>query len=83
MIEYIKLKPDSFKTRFLRTEQGVRITTEDGQFIEIEKIIPPGWIPMRIYEYEKQLNDNKREIRLVERIQVDRILKEYRKLMQE
>ena len=83
MIEYIKLKPDSFSTRYLRAENRQIIRTEKGDRIILDRIIPSDWTPLRVYEYEKQLNDNKREINLVERIYRDQIVREYRRLMQE
>lgn len=82
-IEIIKLSPDSFVSTYLRDEEGNILKTENGRRIIVDRIIPSGWIPLRIYDYEKQLNENKREIRLVDVRYVSQIEKEFRKLMKQ
>lgn len=66
-VDIIKLSPESFRTIFLRKEDRVILRTEKGRRIVIRRIIPEEWVPYRIYEYEKALNDNKREIFLVDK----------------
>jgi hypothetical protein len=82
-IEIIKLSPDSFTTTYLRDEEGQILRTENGRRIIVDRIVPTGWIPLRIYDYEKQLNENKREIKLVDVRYASQIEKELRKFMRE
>jgi hypothetical protein len=63
-VDEILLAPESFRTIYLRREDRVIMRTEQGQKIIIKRIIPEEWEPYRIYEYENQLNDNKKEIYL-------------------
>lgn len=78
MPDLIKLSPDSFRTIFLRKEDRVILRTEAGKRIIIKRIIPEEWTPYRVYEYEQALNDNKKEIQLIDRAYVDQIEKELR-----
>jgi hypothetical protein len=82
-VEIIKLSPDSFTTTYLRDEEGEILRTENGRRIIVDRIVPTGWIPLRIYDYERQLNENKREIKLVDVRYAGQIEKELRKLMRE
>lgn len=82
-INIIKLNPNSFVTTFLRDEEGNILRTENGKRIIVSRIVEEGWIPLRIYDYEFQLNENKREIKLVDSRYVAQIEKELRKLMKE
>lgn len=75
-VDIIKLAPDSFRTIFLRKEDRVILRTEAGRRIWIKKIIPEEWVPYRVYEYEQALNDNKRNIQLVDRTYLSQIEKE-------
>ena len=76
-VDQIKLSPDSFRTIFLRKEDRVILRTEAGRRIVINRIVPEEWIPYRIYDYEKALNDNKREIFLVDRAFLPQIEREF------
>ncbi len=78
MADFIKLAPDSFRTLFLRKEDRVILRTEAGRRIIIKRIIPEEWVPYRFYEYEQALNDNKRNIQLIDRTYVSQIEKELR-----
>ena len=78
MADFIKLAPDSFRTLFLRKEDRVILRTEAGRRIIIKRIIPEEWVPYRFYEYEQALNDNKRNIQLIDREYVSQIEKELR-----
>lgn len=75
-IDQIKLSTDSFRTIFLRKEDRVILRTESGKRIVIKRIIPEEWKPYRIYENEQALNDNKRNIFLIDRNYVSQIEKE-------
>jgi hypothetical protein len=75
-IDIIKLAPDSFRTIFLRKEDRVILRTEAGRRIVIKRIIPEEWKPYRVYEYEQALNDNKRNIQLIDRSYLSQIEKE-------
>jgi len=76
-VDQIKLSPESFRTIFLRKEDRVILRTEAGRRIIIKRIIPEEWIPYRVYDYEKALNDNKREIFLVDRSLLPQIEDEF------
>jgi hypothetical protein len=76
-VDQIKLSPDSFRTIFLRAENRVILRTEAGRRIVIRRIIPEEWKPYRLYDYEKALNDNKRDIFLVDRLYLSQVEKEF------
>jgi hypothetical protein len=79
MAEIIKLSPDSFRTIYLRKEDDIILRTERGRRIIIKKIIPEEWKPYRLYEYENAINENKRNILIVDNKfapQIDRELQE-------
>jgi hypothetical protein len=76
MSDMIKLSPDSFKTLYLRKEDNIILRTERGRRIIIQKIIPAEWIPYRIYDYEDAINENKRNILVVDKKFVSQIEKE-------
>lgn len=78
MADFIKLAPDSFRTLFLRKEDRVILRTEAGRRIIIKRIIPEEWVPYRFYEFEQAVNDNKRNIQLIDRTYVSQIEKELR-----
>lgn len=63
-IEDIILTPESFQTIYLRKEDRVILRTEKGAKIIIKRIIPDEWVPYRLYDYESDLNNNKKEILL-------------------
>jgi hypothetical protein len=75
--DLIKISPEGFRTIFLRKEDRVILRTEAGRRIAAARIIPEEWTPYRVYEYEKALNDNKREIFLVDRAYLSQIEKEF------
>lgn len=75
-VDIIKLAPDSFRTIFLRKEDRVILRTEAGRRIVVKRIIPGEWVPYRVYEYEQALNDNKRNIQLIDRTYLSQIEKE-------
>jgi hypothetical protein len=75
-VDFIRLAPDSFRTIFLRKEDRVILRTEAGRRIVVKRIIPEEWVPYRVYEYEQALNDNKRNIQLVDRAYLSQIEKE-------
>jgi hypothetical protein len=75
-IDIIKLSPDSFSTIFLRKEDRVILKTEAGRRIVINRAFPDEWTPYRVYEYEQALNDNKRNIQLIDRSYLAQIEKE-------
>lgn len=79
--DVISLNPESFETEYELDEAGNIIRDEYGRKIIISRTIPIEWTPMRIYDYEYQLNENKREIKLVDRNNLSQIEKEFKKLM--
>lgn len=67
MADLVKLSPESFRTLYLRGENNVILLTESGRRIIVERIVGSEWTPYRIYESEQAINNNKREIFLVDR----------------
>ena len=76
-VDEILLAPESFRTIYLRREDRVIMRTELGQKIIIKRIIPEEWEPYRIYEYENQLNDNKKEIYLFDSSYLKQLTKQF------
>lgn len=61
-VDIIRLSPDSFETIYLRGEDRVILRTEQGRKIVIKRIIPEEWSAYRFYDFERDLNENKKEI---------------------
>lgn len=78
-IEIVRISPESLRTLFLRTESGEIILTESGRRIVIRQIVPEGVKPVRVYDYEKQQNENKREIRLIDRAYRNQVVEEFKR----
>ena len=66
-VDIIKLAPESFQTIYLRKEDRVILRTEQGRKIIIKRIIPEEWKEWKIYDQEYALNENKKEIFLIDR----------------
>lgn len=66
MADIVKLAPESFQTIYLRKEDRIILRTEQGRKIIIKRIIPDEWKPWRIYDQELALNENRREIYLID-----------------
>ncbi len=75
-VDIIKLGPESFRTLYLRKEDRVIVRTEAGRRVIIKRIIPEEWTPYRIGEFEQTVNDNKRNIQLIDRNLISKIEKE-------
>jgi hypothetical protein len=78
MTDIIRISPESFRTLFLRKEDSEIILTEGGRRIVLRKFIPEEWKPIRIYDYEKQQNENKREIVLIDKIYRNQVVEEFK-----
>jgi len=76
-VEQVKLTADSFRTIYLRREDRVILRTETGVKIIIRRIIPDEWKPWRVYENEEALNDNKKEIFLLDRRYLPELTEEF------
>lgn len=76
MTNIIKISPSSFNTLYLRKEDNAILTTESGRKIVIQRFVPEEWKPYRVYEYERDLNENKRNILLLDRRYLANIEKE-------
>lgn len=76
-VDNIILSPESFRTIYLRKEDRVILRTERGAKIIIRRIIPEEWKPLRIYDYETTLNNNKREIFLFDNRFLNQITREF------
>lgn len=83
MTKIVRISPESFITLFLRKENGEILLTEDGRRIVVRQIIPPEWKPIRIYDFEKQINENKREIVLVDKRYRNQVVEEFRRSVSE
>lgn len=77
-VDNIVLAPESFRTIYLRREDRVILRTERGQKIIVKRIIPDDWVPYRIYEYETQINDNKKEIFLFDNAYLGQLTTEFK-----
>lgn len=77
-VDNIILAPESFRTIYLRREDRVIMRTERGQKIIIKRIVPEDWVPYRIFEYETQLNDNKKEIFLFDNAFLNQLTTDFR-----
>lgn len=82
-VDRLILNPDSFRTIYLRKEDNVILRTERGRRIVIKKIIPQEWIPTRIYDYEYEQNENKRNIILVDKQYLPIVEKDLKRLFRE
>lgn len=82
-IDKIILNPDSFRTLYLRKEDNIILRTEKGRRIYIKKIIPEEWVPTRVYDYEYELNENKRNIMLVDKQYLPIVEKDLKRLLRE
>jgi len=76
-VEIVKLAPESFRTIYLRKEDRVILRTETGRKIIIKRIIPDEWKPWKIYDEEYALNENKKEIFLIDREYLPRVEQEF------
>lgn len=83
MTNIVRISPESFRTLFLRKEDGEIILTENGRRIVIKQFIPSEWSPIRIYDFEKQINENKRQIVLVDKVYRNQIVEEFRRSLSE
>ena len=66
-VDIIKLAPESFQTIYLRKEDRIVLRTEQGRKIIIRRIIPSEWKEWKVYDQEVAMNENKKEIFLVDR----------------
>lgn len=76
--EISRISPESFKTFFLRAEDAEIILSEDNRRLIVRQIIPEEVIPVRIYDYEKQQNENKRAILLIDREYRNQVVNEFK-----
>ena len=76
-VEEIILAPESFQTIYLRREDRVILRTESGRKIIVKRIIPDEWQPYRIYDYEKALNENKKEILLFDNRYLSQLTRDF------
>ena len=82
-IDRLILNPESFRKIYLRKEDNIILRTENGKRIYIRKIIPEEWTPTRIYEYEETLNENKRNILLIDKTFLPIVEKDLKRLLKE
>jgi hypothetical protein len=78
-VEIVRISPESLKTLFLRKEDGTILLTENGRRIVIQQIVPEGFEPVRVYDYEKQQNENKRQIQLIDRQYRNQVVEEFKR----
>ena len=82
-IDRLILNPESFRTIYLRKEDNIILRSENGKRIYIRKIIPEEWTPTRIYDYEDELDENKRNILLIDKTFLPAIEKDLKRLLKE
>jgi hypothetical protein len=83
MTDIVRISPESFRTLFLRREDEVILLSENGRRITVRQIIPEEWKPVRIYDYEKQQNENKREIILVDKVYRNQVVEEFKRSLRQ
>jgi hypothetical protein len=76
-VEEIILAPESFRTIYLRKEDRVILRTENGRKIIVKRIIPDEWQAYRIYDYEKTINENKKEILLFDNRYLSQLTRDF------
>lgn len=76
--EISRISPESFKTFFLRKEDGEILLSEDDRRLIVRQIIPSDVVPVRIYDYEKQQNENRRSILLIDREYRNQVVLEFK-----
>jgi hypothetical protein len=76
-VDQVILAPESFRTIYLRKEDRVILRTEQGRKIIIKRIIPDEWKEYRIYEYEKDRNDSKKDIFLFDNRFLPQLTREF------
>lgn len=77
-VEDIILTPESFQTIYLRAETRVILRTEKGAKIIIRRIIPDEWVAFRLYDYEEEINNEKKEIMLFNKDYLNQIEREFK-----
>lgn len=82
-VDRLILNPDSFRTIYLRKEDRVILRTEKGRRIVIKRIIPEEWVPTRVYDYEFEMNENKRNILLVDKQYLPVVEKDLKRLLRD
>ena len=80
-VDRLILNPISFKTIYLRKEDNIILKSENGKRIYISKLIPEEWTPTRIYEYEDEINENKRNILLIDKTFLPMVEKDLKRLL--
>lgn len=78
-VDQVILAPESFRTIYLRKEDRVILRTERGRKIIIKRIIPDEWKEYRIYDFERDRNEAKKEIFLFDNRFLPQITKEFLK----
>ena len=80
-VDRLILNPISFNTIYLRKEDNIILKSENGKRIYISKLIPEEWTPTRIYEYEDEINENKRNILLIDKTFLPMVEKDLKRLL--
>jgi hypothetical protein len=78
-VDQVILAPESFRTIYLRKEDRVILRTERGRKIIIKRIIPDEWKEYRIYDFERDRNESKKEIFLFDNRFLPQLTKEFLK----
>lgn len=76
-VDIIKLAPESFRTIYLRKEDRVILLTEQGRKIIVKRIIPDEWKEWKVYDQEVAMNENKKEIFLIDKAYLPIISNEF------
>jgi hypothetical protein len=79
MVDIVRVSPESFRTLFLRKEDETILLTEEGRRIVVRQLIPEEFNPIRLYDYEKQQNENKREILLIDKVYRNQVVEEFKR----
>jgi hypothetical protein len=79
----IKITPETFATEYQRDENGTILLDADGNPIYDDRLVLSDFKPYRLYDFENQQNENRKEILLVDRDYLNQITKEFEQLIRD
>ena len=79
----IRISAQTLVYQFLLTERGEILQSDDNENIFVSVNPPEGYIAYRLYDYERTLNENKREIVLVDKQYLPKIETDFKKLIKQ
>lgn len=77
----VKINKDSLNVDYLLTQNNEFILTEDDERLFSSATPPEGYMPYRVGEYEEALNEQRRNIVVIEKSYITKAEKDLRRLM--